>query len=60
MLRPFALIICVLPGCLAGCAPSLLYVGPEVAHTPGSVPRDVNGEPLILKQSGTGSQPPSQ
>lgn len=58
MLRPFALFGLALLGSLCGCAPSPLYVGPEVARTPGSVPRDVNGEPLILERGEP--QPPPQ
>ncbi|QCI80242.1 hypothetical protein E6W36_14200 [Hankyongella ginsenosidimutans] len=60
MLRPFALVGLALLYSLCGCAPSPLYVGPVVAKTPGSVPRDVNGEPLILKRGDPESQPPSQ
>lgn len=60
MLRLFALIGLALLGGLSGCAPSPLYVGPEVPKTPGSVPRDVNGEPLILKGGAAESLPPTR
>lgn len=60
MLRSFALFGLVLLTSLCGCAPSPLYVGTEVARTPGSVPRDVNGEPLMLQVGKPESQPPSQ